>query len=61
MKEIPPPTLGQLGYTPTGAVCPKCKGSLWFGFVPCPDGMPGCCVAHYGYRCEQCDRKFTNG
>lgn len=34
--------------------CPECGGGLEYGIIPCPDGRPGCCVLHYGYRCVNC-------
>jgi hypothetical protein len=60
MKEvIYKPWHQQGGYKPTGKACPSCAtGSLVHGFIKCPDNLPGCCVAHYGYTCTNCGRVF---
>jgi len=38
--------------------CPKCGGDIYTALVPCPDGRPGCCVAHYGPVCQQCGTQY---
>ena len=43
----------------SGISCPKCNGTLYYGFIPCPDGKPGCAVAHYGYTCGGCGAVFV--
>ena len=38
--------------------CPKCDGDLYHGTIPCPSGISGCCVLHYGYSCWSCGAVF---
>ena len=39
--------------------CPECKsGDVVYGMVSCPDDRYGCCVAHYGYGCQNCKAVF---
>lgn len=36
-------------------VCPTCGAAkIYKGVVPCPDGIAGCLVLHWGYRCDGC-------
>lgn len=59
IKEIPPYTPEQQGYRPVeGQACPSCGNRLYYGSVRCPDGLPGCCVAHFGYICWTCGKQF---
>ena len=44
---------------PTGKVCPSCGGNLGWGTIPCPEGKLGCLVAHMGYVCSKCGKRFT--
>ncbi len=39
--------------------CPVCRGDMRHGIIPCPDGLSGCCVGHYGYTCLVCGRVFN--
>ena len=39
--------------------CPSCGGDLHFTSIPCPEGRPGCLVAHYGHRCGSCYKIFA--
>ena len=41
--------------------CPKCNGDLIYDLIPCPDGINGCLVAHYGYICNKCNKIFSKG
>lgn len=60
MKEIPPPSPSPFQqYQPSSAICPNCQTSMLYGPVGCPDGRPGCCVAHYGYSCPNCHKQFA--
>lgn len=39
--------------------CPHCgQKKLKYGSIPCPDGMAGCLVAHFGLTCMNCFRRF---
>lgn len=38
--------------------CPECNGNIIYGSISCPDQKQGCCVAHYGYCCEDCKSVF---
>lgn len=58
IKEIEPYTPEQQGYKNASKDCPKCHGPLYFGSVRCTDGMPGCCVNHFGYVCWKCGAQF---
>jgi hypothetical protein len=41
---------------PSGTVCPACGGAMTRGPVPCPDGVPGCLVLHFGLMCSKCGK-----
>ena len=45
-------------FKPSAAICPRCQAPMVNGPVRCPDGMEGCCVAHYGLICTECRRQF---
>lgn len=61
MREIKQLSMEDMGYRHVeGLSCPKCGGSLYWGAVGCPEGMPGCLVAHQGYVCDKCGTQFTN-
>lgn len=35
--------------------CPSCgEAKVCRSVIPCPDGIPGCAVEHYGYICDNC-------
>ena len=36
--------------------CPTCcpHDTTSHGIIPCPDGLAGCLVAHFGERCDAC-------
>ena len=35
--------------------CPRCgETKVYEALIPCPDGIPGCLVAHHGYICDYC-------
>ncbi len=38
--------------------CQVCGGKLVKDAIPCPDGIIGCLVRHYGFICESCFRIF---
>lgn len=39
--------------------CPNCKEKkMSHGPISCPDGLPGCCVLHFGYTCYNCGKVF---
>lgn len=42
----------------TESVCPACKSRLYHTTIPCPDQKEGCCVLHYGHKCENCGRIY---
>lgn len=55
--EIPPPKIET--NEKIVDVCPKCRGRIVFGSVPCPSGEVGCFVNHLGYICLDCGRQFA--
>ncbi len=59
MKEIKPPALEDYGFKISSSGCPNCSTTMLYGPVPCPDGKPWCCVAHYGYTCPNCHKQFA--
>ena len=38
--------------------CPSCTGSMRYGDIPCPDGIEGCLVIHYGFECLKCGKIY---
>ena len=46
--------------SPSETPCPSCSKRVTNGPIPCPDGIPGCLVIHYGLRCSKCGKFFTN-
>lgn len=35
--------------------CPVCgEAKVYLSVIPCPDGIPGCAVLHYGHICDNC-------
>lgn len=36
--------------------CRVCGSPTLTESIPCPDGLPGCCVAHLRQRCLCCER-----
>lgn len=42
-----------------GEPCPKCNVPTVQGPISCPDGKPGCCVLHFGYRCPKCGSVYV--
>lgn len=47
--SIPRPAMGN---------CPRCGGIIYRGPIPCPEGRPGCLVAHIGNICGTCGRVY---
>lgn len=43
---------------PIGDLCPVCGVPTRHQMIACPDGLDGCCVAHYGWHCDSCGRDF---
>jgi hypothetical protein len=39
--------------------CPDCYGDVVYGSVSCPDGIVGCCAAHWNYGCQHCKAVFS--
>jgi len=58
MKEIIYP---EKKYKYEDKKCPNCKKKkLVWGQIPCPEGIEGCMVMHYGYQCHNCGKIFSN-
>ncbi len=38
----------------SATICPQCGLPEVIVMVPCPDGRPGCLVAHFGTQCPRC-------
>jgi len=41
------------------ANCFECNGSIIHGMISCPDQRCGCCVAHWGYGCQNCKTVYN--
>ena len=58
MKEIIYPQKDKIQYE--DIECPNCsQKKLRYESIPCPEGIVGCLVIHYGYRCYNCGRIFS--
>ena len=56
LREIIPPVNPEVRLPVTGITCPKCKGELTRGTVPCPEGEHNCRVKHQGLHCASCGK-----
>lgn len=47
----------QSDWPPPPGLCPQCQVSYESTPIPCPDGRPGCIVAHFALICPKCGQR----